>query len=165
MKRILFVGLIALLVLLAVPAAMALTTAPVTLAGPVTASYSIVATPGLMTATPGPWLQLGQNDFDYGTLDTAALFTSWSVAATTNGLPGDPSKMVAAGPLYLTNSLQQLDAAAVPAMINVAGYTDGGALGDTGHSKPLYYRQNVVAGDQASATPYSLTITYTISAP
>ena len=164
MKRILFVGLFALMVLLVAPA-MAATTAPVTLAGPVTASYSIAATPGAMTAIPGPWLQFGQNDFNYGSLDTTVLNTAWSVTATTNGLPADPSKMVAAGPLYLTNSLQQLDAAAVPAMINVAGYTDGGALGDTGHSKPLYYRQNVVAGDQASATPYSLTITYTISAP
>ena len=162
MKRILFVGLIALLVLLAVPAAMALTDAPVTLAGEAKETYSIEATRGTDNPNPNPWLGLGNNDFEYGTLKIAASHTAWSVATTTNGIDGAKSYMWAPGPeRRLTSPLTQANAAN-DGFVNVDSYSDSGVLGDTGSVNRLFYRQNVVDADPAGV--YSLIITYTITA-
>jgi hypothetical protein len=165
MKRILFVGLIALLVLLAVPSAMAATTAPVTINGPVTASYSIVANGGGPGQTTGPWLQVGQNDWDVGTLVTTATNTAWAVSATTDGWSGYESRLrsnPSDSSKILQNPLMQLDTGSPAGFIAVKTYTDSGLIGDTGHSMPLYYRQQVLNSDMAGS--YTLTITYNIAA-
>jgi hypothetical protein len=148
-------------VLLVTPV-MADTAAPVTVSGTATATYSIMATRGAVPPVPNPWLALGDNDLEYGTLTIAASHTAWSVATTTNGIDGAKSYMWAPGPeRRLTSPLTQANAAN-DGFVNVDSYSDSGVLGDTGSENRLFYRQNVVDADPAGV--YSLIITYTITA-
>ena len=84
MKRILFVGLIALLVMLVAPA-MAETSAPVAVDGTLLQSLSIACNVG--TGTFGTLVNGDNYAMAQGTLTVSALRTPWKVTTTTSTNP------------------------------------------------------------------------------
>ena len=165
MKRILFVGLIALVMLLAVPMAMAAET-EVTIGGKLEPSLSIslVDTPvgGCIWSDVSHNLVTGENTCEYGKLRVTADRIAWKVRTTTS--PVDDGWMYD-GSLYLFAALKQWTPDKAD-WINVRSYTDtGGSIRTplTNTDRDLKYYQVVAADDPAGT--YGIKITYTVGAP
>ena len=156
MKRILFVGLIALMVLLAVPAAMATDTAGVKVTGDLEKSIDVAVSP----ATTIPLLE----GFNYDNSATLTVIPSgvsgnWNVAAadvTSTVLFGHMDN----GAVALTLPFQMsADAGASFWPLPIASYFSGSGLGT--FTKTVYVGQTVVPADLDGT--YDIEVTFTAS--
>jgi hypothetical protein len=163
MKKYVLLGVIALVMLLAVPAAMAATTAD-----PLIATGSITSTLAITNNQPafdfGAFV-LGINEKDsVGTLTVDAYWTAWTVTTSTS--PANDGWMYdnnGGGPGYLTKALEQYNYG-TSTWGNVKAFTFSGPKTTSANSTPMLesYRQEIVAGDVPGV--YKTTVTYTVTA-
>jgi hypothetical protein len=160
MKKYVLLGVIALVMLLAVPAAMAAAPVSVDVSGSLASSLSLST---FDTGACSMTLDVGNNDCHYGMLRVSALRTPWNVATTAiaGALPYTNGWMSNGGNTYLTAPLTFWDGANY---INVVAFTESGPYTSTltNTDKGLDYRQ-VVDGDDPAGT-YGITVTYTVTA-
>jgi hypothetical protein len=157
MKRILFVGLIALLVMLVAPA-MAETSAPVAVDGTLLQSLSIACNVG--TGTFGTLVNGDNYAMAQGTLTVSALRTPWKVTTTTSTNPNGFMLLGGTG-VNLANPMKQQE---LGSWVIVKDWTVSSPQSGTLTAYPyvLDYYQSVVDADLAGA--YWTTATYTVAA-
>lgn len=161
MKKYVLLGVIALIMLLAVPAAMADTSASINAQGNVQQTLSISS--NLATLDFGTF-QLGDNMKNpAGTLTITSAFVpnGWTVsAAATDGYGFMRVSPYTVGSQALTNPLLEYNyLAGTPAWVNVQGLTFKGTSSTT-----MLEAFNQVGADTDKVGTYGTTITYTIVA-
>jgi hypothetical protein len=164
MKKYVLLGVIALVMLLAVPAAMAADATPLIASGSITQTLSITNNQPAMAFGE---FALGDNEHDsVGTLTVDAYWTAWTVTTATSGTPANDGWMYAnygAGPGYLTNPLEQYNYNTAT-WGNVKAFTFSGVKTTTPSSTPMLesYRQKVIASDVPGN--YAVQVIYTVTA-
>ena len=164
MKNYVLVGVIALVMLLAVPAAMAATATPLDATGSITSTLTISNNQPAMAFGE---LVVGDNQHNsVGTLTVDAYWTAWTVTTATSGTPANDGWMYnnnGAGPVSLTNPLEQYNYI-TSTWGNVKAFTFSGPKTTSPSSTPMLesYRQQVVAADASGS--YATTVTYTVTA-
>jgi hypothetical protein len=168
MKKYVLLGVFALVSLLMIPAALADTTAPITVSGDLTSSVAISIDDPWNPET-APW-HLANGDDNYltgGALHVVALRTDWRVDTTSGWSDNENSKMYKdSGSVPLVNPLMQQfggDTDVPPYDYTATQYwltgTQTGTLSDT--YATLRYQQEVVDADDPG--DYTITLTYTIT--